>query len=93
MSRIRLADERYIREQLQKDLQILRQNYQEKKRAKEEELLPSVDEAIAYCEAQLAKKEGELCSDEDEPSFVPLQELNKAKSAMAALNQKKVEVD
>ena len=55
--------------------------------------MPAVNEAIAYCEAQLAKKDGELCSDEEDRAFVPLQELNKAKSAMAALNQKKVEID
>jgi hypothetical protein len=36
---------------LQTDLKILRNNFSEKKRAKEDELLPFVNEAIDYCEA------------------------------------------
>jgi hypothetical protein len=50
-SRVRVSDEKYIKEVLQTDLKILRNNFSEKKRAKEDELLPFVNEAIDYCEA------------------------------------------
>lgn len=80
-SRVRVSDEKYIKEVLQTDLKILRNNFSEKKRAKEDELLPFVTEAIDYCEAQLAKKDSEVAQDDedDEPSFVSLQEQNRAK--------------
>lgn len=68
-SRIRISDLKYIKDNLNKDLQLLRDNFKEKKRAKEDELLPFVTEAIQFCETQLLKKDG-TASDEEEPSFV-----------------------
>lgn len=88
-SRVLISDEKYIREMLQNDLTTLKANFTEKKRAKEDQLLPSVTEAIDYCEAQLSKKEGEtLASDEDEPGFVNLQEQNKQKTLQQVISQK-----
>ena len=84
-SRIRVSDHKHIRDNITKDLNLLQANYKEKKRAKEDELLPFVSEAIQFCETQLAKKEGAV-SDEEEPGFVSPLEQSRAKTQQATIS-------
>jgi hypothetical protein len=50
-SRIRISDEKYIRNILELDLEVLKTDYKEKQRAKEIPLLPFVTEAIEFIES------------------------------------------